>query len=301
MKIQCLLVAPLILIALQVEARVNPSNPNGTEFGAEANRVRVPGTDATRCISDEWASDFLGQIEDRLSEADNYQARVAMQSLRLGMENEPEFCQPPMQTDAGTKLFMLAMAEALFVEESSCNPEVVNPHAPNGDAIGFGQMGVEDARNHGCTRAEDGGRIRMLSDLQDARTNSRCVAQIMMNCAAGLPNSSGSMRERRHYGAIAMGTRGQFGAVGCFWQPIRKGTGGDGQGGTVDNQSDRERIMSVTAQFCETAGQGTDALVSNGFVNQDVLCQAMNDGPCRTNMASPGNTPSTGRSRTTTL
>lgn len=197
-------------------AALSPRNPNGQPFGDLESPQPIRGTDATRCHSQEWAQDFIDHIQNRLAEEDNYQARVAMQSIRLGMESEAEFCQPPMTTDDGTMLFMLSMAEAFFVHESSCNPEITNPHAPNGTAIGFGQMGVEDAQNHQC-RTADGARITQVSQLQDGPTNARCVAQIMMNCAAGLPNRSGSMRERRHYGSIARGNRGQFGFVGCFW------------------------------------------------------------------------------------
>jgi hypothetical protein len=260
-------------------------NPMGSTFGDEP-RLDVPGTSGSRCNSTEWADDFLNVLNEREEE---HHGRVAMNSVLQGMQNEPDFCAPPLQTPAGAKLFLLALAEAFFVKESGCRPEAMNPHAPNGTAVGFGQMGVGDARNHRCTTT-DGNRITTNAQLQDPENNARCVAQIMVNCASGLPNRHGNMAEQRHLNRIAGGNRGQFGVVGCFWQPVRKGTGGDGQGGRVDNQSNREQIQEVTRNFCSHAGQGTNHLMSQNLVQEDVLCLAMNNGPCRSfQMASPFN------------
>lgn len=245
-------------------------NPNGS-FGNPTTPEPVAGTNAEVCNSDEWGDDFLAVFNERENTPEGQQA---IESILTGVRNETEFCSTPLRTPAGAKLFALELAEAFFVKESGCNPAAANPHAPNGTAVGFGQMGIDDAKNHKCTTA-DGQRVSSEDQLKDPVTNARCVAQIMINCASGLNG-----QEPRHIGRIADGDRGQYGFAGCFWQPMRKGTGGDGQGGSVDNQANRDQIAEVTRNFCEQAARGSQALLVADLVSQDNLCAAMNNRSC---------------------
>lgn len=263
------IISSLLLSIQSLAAR----NPNGS-YGNASQIETVPGTSSKVCDSSEWADDFINVFNEN---EDSEKGRTAIQTILTGMKNEPDFCPSPLKTAAGAKLFALELAEAFFVKESGCNPSAANPHAPNGTAIGFGQMGIDDAKNHKCTTV-DGKRITSSEQLKSAENNARCVAQIMINCGSGL-NGVG----KNHLGKIADGNRGQNGFVGCFWQPLRKGTGGDGQGGSVDNQSNREAIQEVSKNFCEKASQGSDAVVQAQLAEPAIICSAMNNASCRTN------------------
>ena len=267
--------------------RAGIDNPMSNSYGAEAyglnQKVPVSGTDEYRCDSTEWAEDFQSLINERLQgehgSFEQFHAMEALRSIEKGIQNEPEFCGPPVKTDVGLRLFMQAMAEAFFVKESDCNPEAQNPNAPNGIATGFGQMDYKDAQRHRCT-TPDGTKVTSNNQLKDPKTNARCVAQIMLNCAAGLPNADGNLQGPGHVNKIASGNKGELGMVGCFWQPLRKGTGGDGKGGEVNNQENREAIMEVTANFCREASRGSHNLIRLGLLKEDALCAAKGSRNC---------------------
>ncbi|MCB0378822.1 MAG: transglycosylase SLT domain-containing protein [Bdellovibrionales bacterium] len=278
-----LIISILFLVPASFASLGSTSNPNGS-YGGTNRLVSVAGTNAKVCDSSQWEKDFLDVINE---EEKSGKGKQAIDSVLEATKKEKEFCEQPPRTAAGGKLFMLAMAKAFIVKESNCNPGVVYPHGPNGAVIGLGQMGVSDAKNHKCTKP-DGSRVSSVSDLKDPKTNVRCIATIMVNCASGLGG-----KEKRHIGAIASGNRGQYGFAGCFWQPVRKGTGGDGKGGKVNNQRNREQIASATKKYCEKAAEGTSALVASNLMSQQSICQAKGNMSCSgsNQMAQPLYTP----------
>ena len=182
---------------------------------------------------DSWSDAFMHFIEK--------DGNHLIQATINGFRDGADFCASDIKNRTEAKEFLLAMFKGLSLKESRNNARISGYNSGR-IPTGLFQMDYIDAGNNGC-RTIDGKKYFVSSRYQKALNAPLKNPYNNIKCAITIANKAA--KKRKHKVCLACNYKGRTGVLGIFWQPVRKGNGGNGRGGTINNNKTRNHIRAM--------------------------------------------------------